>query len=40
VRGFYKRIASDPGMKKVSVTEFEKIVKKVFAAADAAIVLK
>jgi len=40
VRGFYKRIASDPGMKKVSVTEFEKIVKKVFAAADAATILK
>jgi Domain of unknown function (DUF4157) len=40
VRGFYKRIAADPGMKKVSVTEFEKIVKKVFAAADAAIILK
>ncbi|HEY2512523.1 MAG TPA: DUF4157 domain-containing protein [Polyangiaceae bacterium] len=40
VRGFYKRIANDPSMKAVSVSEFEKIVKKVFPAKDAAVILK
>jgi hypothetical protein len=39
VRGFYKRVANDPSMAKVSVTEFVKIVKKVFPA-DAAAILK
>ena len=40
VRGLYKRVANDPSMKKLSVTEFEAIIKKVFSASDAAIILK
>ena len=40
VRGFCKRIAADPSMKKVAVTEFETLVKAVFSATDAAVILK
>ena len=40
VRGFYRRIAHDPSIRKTSVTEFEAIIKKEFSATDAAIILK
>ena len=40
VRGLYKRVANDPTIKKMSVTEFEAIIKKEFPATDAAIILK
>lgn len=40
VRGFYKRIVYDTTMARVSVTEFKKIVEKVFPKTDAAIILK
>jgi hypothetical protein len=40
VRGLYKRVTNDPSMKKASVTEFVAIIKKVFSASDAAIILK
>lgn len=32
VRGFYKRIAADPSIQKVALTEFETLVKKVFGS--------
>ncbi|GAA1383282.1 hypothetical protein GCM10009661_62730 [Catellatospora chokoriensis] len=40
VRGFYQRVANDPSMRRESVTEFENIVRQVFPAADAAVILK
>jgi hypothetical protein len=40
VRGFYKRIQADPSMQKVSVTEFEALVRAEFPATDAAAILK
>ena len=40
VRGLYKRVANDPTIKKMSVTEFEAIIKKEFPTTDAAIILK
>ena len=40
VRGFYKRVAADPSMKRLSVTEFEAQIRAVFPAADATVILK
>jgi hypothetical protein len=40
VRGLYKRVAADPSMKKVSVTEFERLIKAIFPVTDAAVILK
>ena len=40
MRGFYKRLQNDPAIAKVAVTAFERMVKTVFGAADAATILK